>query len=96
MEAHLQTQRAAVQMLHNRILALVQYVSDVIAGMQNYFIYPISHFSEHICAGKTQKDHAVLRALSALVSTLPASSHPEFKREFDQVCYLLHMNWGSE
>ncbi|TFY60483.1 hypothetical protein EVG20_g7400 [Dentipellis fragilis] len=32
LEAHLQTQRAAVKMLHDRIAVLVQYVKDVIAG----------------------------------------------------------------
>ncbi|KAI0786095.1 COP9 signalosome subunit 6 [Abortiporus biennis] len=31
-ESHLQTQRAAVKMLHDRILLLVKYVSDVLAG----------------------------------------------------------------
>ncbi|RDB29371.1 COP9 signalosome complex subunit 6 [Hypsizygus marmoreus] len=32
LESHLQTQRAAVKMLHERILILVKYVTDVIAG----------------------------------------------------------------
>lgn len=32
-ESHLQTQRAAIKMLHERILVLVQYVTEVIAGM---------------------------------------------------------------
>lgn len=32
-ESHLQTQRAAVKMLHDRILLLVKYVTDVIAGI---------------------------------------------------------------
>ncbi|KAL4068255.1 hypothetical protein V8B97DRAFT_1918759 [Scleroderma yunnanense] len=32
LESHLQTQRAAVKMLHERILVLVQYVSNVISG----------------------------------------------------------------
>lgn len=31
-ESHLQTQRAAIKMLHERILVLVQYVTEVIAG----------------------------------------------------------------
>lgn len=30
--SHLQNQRAAVKMLHDRIVVLVQYVSDVMAG----------------------------------------------------------------
>lgn len=32
-ESHLQTQRSAVKMLHERILVLIKYVTDVIAGM---------------------------------------------------------------
>ena len=31
-ETHLQTQRSAVKMLHERILLLVKYMTDVIAG----------------------------------------------------------------
>lgn len=31
-ESHLQTQRSAVKMLHERILILIKYVTDVIAG----------------------------------------------------------------
>lgn len=31
-ESHLQTQRAAIKMLHERILVLVQYVTEVLAG----------------------------------------------------------------
>lgn len=33
-DSHLQTQRSAVKMLHERIMVLVKYVSDVIAGRQ--------------------------------------------------------------
>ncbi|KAF7367238.1 COP9 signalosome complex subunit 6 [Mycena sanguinolenta] len=32
LESHLQTQRAAVKMLHDRIMVLVKYVADVVAG----------------------------------------------------------------
>ena len=31
-ESHLQTQRAAIKMLHERITVLVKYVTEVIAG----------------------------------------------------------------
>ena len=34
-ESHLQTQRAAVKMLHDGIMLLVKYVTDVIAGNVN-------------------------------------------------------------
>ncbi|KAI0639109.1 COP9 signalosome subunit 6 [Trametes polyzona] len=64
LESHLQTQRAAVKMLHDRILLLVKYVTDVIAG-------------------SAKKDHATLRALSALIASLPASENSEFREEFD-------------
>ncbi|KAH8100473.1 COP9 signalosome subunit 6 [Cristinia sonorae] len=64
LESHLHSQRAAVKMLHDRILVLVRYVSEVISG-------------------QATKDHATLRSLSALVSSLPASEHTEFREEFD-------------
>lgn len=32
MESHLQTQRAAIKMLHERIMVLVKYVTEVVAG----------------------------------------------------------------
>ena len=32
-ESHLQTQKAAVQMLHDRIVVLVKYLADVLAGI---------------------------------------------------------------
>jgi COP9 signalosome complex subunit 6 len=31
-ESHLQTQRAAIKMLHERIMVLVKYVAEVVAG----------------------------------------------------------------
>ncbi|THH23108.1 hypothetical protein EUX98_g8074 [Antrodiella citrinella] len=64
LESHLYNQRAAVKMLHDRILVLVKYVTDVIAG-------------------QATKDHATLRSLSALIASLPASGHKEFRDEFD-------------
>ncbi|KAI0735474.1 COP9 signalosome subunit 6 [Earliella scabrosa] len=64
LESHLQTQRAAVKMLHDRIMLLVKYVTEVIAG-------------------SAKKDHATLRALSALIASLPASENKEFRDEFD-------------
>jgi hypothetical protein len=35
--SHLQNQRAAVKMLHDRIVVLVQYLSDVMAGQWSSF-----------------------------------------------------------
>jgi COP9 signalosome complex subunit 6 len=64
LESHLATQRSAVKMLHERILILVKYVADVLAG-------------------QAQKDYTTLRALSALVASLPASENKEFREEFE-------------
>jgi len=64
LESHLNSQRAAVKMLHDRIMLLTKYVADVLAG-------------------QSVKDHATLRALSALVASLPASEHKDFREEFD-------------
>ncbi|KAG8769342.1 hypothetical protein FRC12_005017 [Ceratobasidium sp. 428] len=61
--SHLQTQRAAYKMLHDRIVILVQYVADTLAG-------------------KVSKNHEVLRALKALVASLPASENSAFRDEF--------------
>ncbi|KAG9104623.1 hypothetical protein FRC06_000769 [Ceratobasidium sp. 370] len=61
--SHLQTQRAAYKMLHDRIVVLVQYVADTLAG-------------------KVTKNHEVLRALKALVASLPASENSAFRDEF--------------
>ena len=36
-ESHLQTQRAAIKMLHERILVLMQYVTEVIVGKDTSF-----------------------------------------------------------
>jgi len=64
LESHLQTQRAAIKMLHERIMVLVKYVTEVVAG-------------------QATKDHAVLRSLSALMASLPATESPGFREEFD-------------
>ncbi|TFK41308.1 maintenance of mitochondrial structure and function-domain-containing protein [Crucibulum laeve] len=64
LESHLQTQRSAVKMLHERIMLLVKYVTEVIGG-------------------QATKDHATLRALAALVASLPASENKEFRQEFE-------------
>ncbi|TFK76798.1 COP9 signalosome subunit 6 [Pluteus cervinus] len=64
LESHLQTQRSAVKMLHERILLLVKYVADVIAG-------------------QAKKDHTTLRALAALIASLPATENKAFREEFE-------------
>ncbi|QRW27186.1 COP9 signalosome complex subunit 6 [Rhizoctonia solani] len=61
--SHLQTQRAAYKMLHDRIVVLVQYVADTLDS-------------------KAPKNHEVLRALAALVASLPASESSAFRDEF--------------
>ncbi|KIM48341.1 hypothetical protein M413DRAFT_440067 [Hebeloma cylindrosporum] len=64
LESHLQTQRSAVKMLHERILVLVKYVTNVIAG-------------------QARPDHTILRSLSALLASLPASENKYFREEFN-------------
>ncbi|KAK1232074.1 hypothetical protein PQX77_004792 [Marasmius sp. AFHP31] len=64
LESHLQTQRAAVKMLHDRILLLVQYVTDVIAA-------------------KAPADNGILRSISALIASLPATENKAFRQEFN-------------
>uniref|UniRef100_A0A0W0FAP3 COP9 signalosome complex subunit 6 n=1 Tax=Moniliophthora roreri TaxID=221103 RepID=A0A0W0FAP3_MONRR len=64
LESHLQTQRAAVKMLHDRILVLVQYVTDVISE-------------------QAPADHGILRSISALIASLPASENKHFRQEFN-------------
>ncbi|KAH6917589.1 maintenance of mitochondrial structure and function-domain-containing protein [Coprinopsis sp. MPI-PUGE-AT-0042] len=64
LESHLSTQRSAVKMLHERILLLVKYVTDAVAGT-------------------AKRDHDVLRSLSALVASLPASENKMFREEFE-------------
>ncbi|KAJ3736883.1 COP9 signalosome subunit 6 [Lentinula guzmanii] len=64
LESHLQTQRAAVKMLHDRILVLIQYVTSVIAV-------------------EAPTDHGILRSISALLASLPASENKTFREEFN-------------
>lgn len=64
LESHLNSQRAAVKMLHDRIMLLAKYVTDVLAD-------------------QAVKDHATLRSISALIASLPASEHRDFRDEFD-------------
>ncbi|KAG8969134.1 hypothetical protein FRC03_004449 [Tulasnella sp. 419] len=62
--SHLQTQRAAIKMLHDRIVVLVEYVTALIAG-------------------QAKPDHDILRSLSALVASIPASQNKYFREEFE-------------
>ena len=47
-----------------------------------------------IILGETKKDHTALRSLSALIASLPASEHAEFRGEFDKV-RLVHAHHSS-
>lgn len=40
---------------------------------------------KEIVQGRATKDHAVLRSLSALMASLPATESPGFREEFDTV-----------
>lgn len=75
-------------MLHERIMVLVKYVTEVIAGK-------ISHretvfgCSKQTIEGRATKDHAVMRSLSALMASLPATESPGFREEFDTVTFSI-------
>lgn len=71
-------------MLHDRILLLVKYVTEVIAGMHVNVGLRLAKYSMS-AVGSAQKDHATLRSLSALIASLPASENKEFRKEFDTV-----------
>jgi COP9 signalosome complex subunit 6 len=73
-------------MLHERILVLVKYVTDVIASMS--FTFYLSPFCL-TCPFKDQapKDHATLRALNALIASLPATENKAFREEFETVLH---------
>ena len=74
-------------MLHDRILVLVNYVKDVLAGMF-YLPAPPRHTYLIPTLGSTPKDHATIRTLSALVASLPASDSQGFRDEFETVPIL--------
>lgn len=85
-DSHLQTQRSAVKMLHERIIVLVKYVTDVIAGRPIAVLMFHPHKSQSIqSSGQAPKDQATLRALAALVASLPATESKPFRHEFDTV-----------
>lgn len=92
MESHLQTQRSAVKMLHERILVLIKYVTDVIAGMcVNMRLLASSNSNFYL--GTAKSDPSILRSLVALLASLPASENKHFREEFDMVSPFL--NYGN-
>jgi hypothetical protein len=84
-ESHLQTQRAAVKMLHDRISVLVNYVKDVLSGMSHFSPFPLNHTYLNLILGSAPKDHATIRSLVALLASLPASDSQGFRDEFETV-----------
>lgn len=86
-ESHLQTQRAAIKMLHERILVLMQYVTEVIVGKDTSFSHVLWNWL--VWLGQAKKDHAMLRSLSALIASLPASENKAFREEFETVGWSL-------
>ena len=69
-------------MLHERILVLVQYVTDVIAGDS---LPECARYLVDDSSGQATRDHFALRSLSALMASLPATENPGFREEFDKV-----------
>ena len=73
-------------MLHERILVLIKYVTDVIAGRTIRDSEVFHGLMSHIYSiGQARPDHAALRSLSALLASLPASENKHFRDEFDTV-----------
>ena len=70
-------------MLHERIMVLVKYVTEVIAG--NLPCCKPGFRGSEMTQGRATKDHAVLRSLSALMASLPATESRGFREEFDTV-----------
>ena len=73
-------------MLHERIMVLVKYVTEVVAGKFSYCGAGLGR-SKETTEGQATKDHAVLRSLSALMASLPATESPGFREEFDTVTF---------
>ena len=48
-----------------------------------------------VVAGSATKDYDTLRALTALVASLPASENPVFREEFDTVCVIFIFLCGT-
>ena len=54
-ESHLQTQRSAVSMLHERILLLVKYVGDVVAGMRGFIMRSFGRVTDRDVQGPQRR-----------------------------------------
>lgn len=80
-------------MLHERIMVLVKYVAEVISGKFSYRETRFSCSKETI-EGRATKDHAVLRSLSALMASLPATESLGFREEFDTVTISIKSGLG--
>ncbi|KAJ4476666.1 hypothetical protein J3R30DRAFT_317868 [Lentinula aciculospora] len=86
LESHLQTQRAAVKMLYDRILVLIQYVTGVIAGTigsLKLVLTPTFQVLIYLLPAEVPTDHGILRSISALLASLPASENKTFREEFN-------------
>ena len=68
-------------MLHERILILVKYVTEVIAG-KKVARYDRTPFHDGFL-GQARPDQTTLRSISALIASLPASENKYFREEFD-------------
>jgi len=71
-------------MLHERILVLVKYVTEVLAGTDPLLWISFQSDLTRL-AGQARPDQAILRSLAALVASLPASENKHFREEFDTV-----------
>lgn len=68
--ANLVTQRNAIQMLHNKLGSIVEYLAQLMTNLEAK-------------PSETKVDHALLREISSLVASLPnPDENPSFKKEY--------------
>lgn len=84
--AHLNTQRNAIKMLHDRMLVLLEYIKAIQGqsrGNPNSsgWRFPNAFVPMAPADPTTKQDHQVTREIMALVSCLPVMSEKEFKME---------------
>lgn len=73
-------------MLHERILILLRYLTNVVAGTRHILS---SSLWLILAPGQARPDYGILRSLAALVASLPASENKHFREEFDTVRFII-------
>ncbi|KAA1091886.1 hypothetical protein PGTUg99_016783 [Puccinia graminis f. sp. tritici] len=70
--SNLITQRNEIQMLHNKLGSIVEYLAQLMANLE----------PENPTATTTKIDHGLLREISLLVASLPKPDENPFKKEY--------------